>query len=155
MNKQTNKADNRMRRYIRITDESMWEKIDKIMEEPGYSKSFNKVINDALYFGLDELMRQLFEKEEVVEAERLVETNYIRRVDGVNEAYFLEIAKLLKELLINVTINKSLLSSLFNAKLRELNGESVSGKKFSEGRYAGTPEYQISYEVRGLRDLRN
>ena len=48
------KSDKRQRRYIRIRDQTLWEKIDRIMEEEKYRKSFNKVINDALYFGLDE-----------------------------------------------------------------------------------------------------
>ena len=91
----------------------MWAKIDRIMEEPQYAKSFNKVINAALYYGLDELMRRLFETEETVESAQVADKQYIRRVDGVNETYFLEIARLLKEVIVNVTINKSLLSSLF------------------------------------------
>ncbi len=56
------KSDKRQRRYIRIRDQTLWEKIDRIMEEEEYRKSFNKVINDALYFGLDELIRHLFER---------------------------------------------------------------------------------------------
>lgn len=91
----------------------MWAKIGRIMEEPQYAKSFNKVINAALYYGLDELMRRLFETEETVESAQVADKQYIRRVDGVNETYFLEIARLLKEVIVNVTINKSLLSSLF------------------------------------------
>ena len=100
-------------------------------------KSFNKVINDALYFGLDELMRHLFEPEETVETEqeRVLERKLIRRADGLNETYFMETAKLLQELIVNVTINKSMLSALFNAKARELNRKSVSGEKFTDGRY--------------------
>ena len=70
-------------------------------------------------------MRHLFESEETVKAElkRVLAKKLIRRVDGVNEADFLEITKLLKVVLINVTINKSLLSSLFNTKSREQNGD--------------------------------
>ena len=60
-------TDRSVRKFITIRDTELWEKIDKIMEEPKYAKSFNKVINDALYFGLDELMRHLFEPEETVE----------------------------------------------------------------------------------------
>lgn len=45
-------TDRRARRYITITDAALWEYIDKIMEHPDYDKSFNKVINSALLFGL-------------------------------------------------------------------------------------------------------
>lgn len=66
-------TDKRARRYIRIPDMDMWAKIDRIMEEPQYAKSFNKVINAALYDGLDELMRRLFETEETVESAQVAD----------------------------------------------------------------------------------
>ena len=152
MNRNKTTTENRQRRYIRITDEDMWAKIDKIMTLDKYSKSFNKVIVDALYFGLDDLLDRLFET--VEETERPTETKLVRRVNGVNEEYFWEIIKLLKELIIGVTINKSMLCSLYNERERALNKESVSGKKFSEGRYAETPDYLSDYEIRSLRGLR-
>ena len=67
----------------------------------------------------------------------------------------MDIGRQLKEVILNVTINKSLLSSLFNAKARELNGKSVSGGKFTDGRYSETPEYLSVYELAGIRDLRS
>lgn len=153
MDKKKAKTENRQRRYIRITDEDMWSKIDKIMTLEKYSKSFNKVIVDALYFGLDELISKLFETAEVIE-EKPVAAQLVRRADGLNEEYFWEIAKLLKELLIDVTINKSILCSLYNEREKTLNRGNVSGKKFSEGRYAETPDYLSDYEIRSLRALR-
>ena len=153
MDKEQTKTDNRMRRYIRITVGDMWAKIDKIMTLDKYSKSFNKVIIDALYFGLDELIARLFETVEEVE-DKPAGTKLIRRVDGLNEEYFSDIAKLLKELIIDVTVNKSILCSLYNERARALNKESVSGKKFAEGRYAETPDYLSDYEIRSLRSLR-
>ena len=44
-------TDNRCRRYIRITDEGSWSMIDEISAHDGYN-SFNKIINDALFYGL-------------------------------------------------------------------------------------------------------
>lgn len=44
---------------------SMWEYIDKIMTHPDYDKSFNKVINSALLFGLPELYKRLFDTVEI------------------------------------------------------------------------------------------
>lgn len=154
MEQEKEKSDHRMRCYIRITDADMWGKIDKIMTVEKYSKSFNKVINDALYYGLDELLRQLFEQVEIVEG-NIKETKLVRKVDGLNEEYFWELARLVREVVVNVTINKSILSSLFNAKADERNEKPVNGKKFAEGRYGETPEYLSDYEMRGLRDLRH
>ena len=152
----TRNKDKSIRKFITIRDTDLWEKIDRIMEEEKYNKSFNKVINDALYFGLDELMRHLFEREETIkeEQEKYRKQKLIRKLDGVNEVYFMEIAKLLKEVIINVIINKSLLSSIFNEKLSELNGEPVSGKKLKQGEYAETPKYLEDYEIEELKDLR-
>ena len=147
------KSDHRMRRYIRITDADMWAKIDKIMSVKKYSKSFNKVIIDALYYGLDELMSHLFERVEIAE-EGAEKTKLVRR-DGVNEEYFWKLSQLLREVIINVTINKSILSSLFNERANERNGKSVNGRKFVEGRYSDTPDYLTEYEMHGLRELKN
>ena len=44
---------------------SMWEYIDKIMTHPDYDKSFNKVINSALLFGLPILYKRLFDTVEI------------------------------------------------------------------------------------------
>lgn len=43
-------------RHIRIWDTILLEQIDKIMEYPEY-KSFSKVINDALFYGLPKTFR--------------------------------------------------------------------------------------------------
>ena len=48
-------------RHIRITDMDMLKQIDEIMERPQY-KSFSKVINDALFYGLPVLRKELFER---------------------------------------------------------------------------------------------
>ena len=79
MDRNKTKTENRQRRYIRITDEDMWAKIDKIMTLDKYSKSFNKVIVDALYYGLDALSDRLFGTAEV---ERSAGTNPGRQKTG-------------------------------------------------------------------------
>lgn len=148
----TRNTDRNVRKFITITDMGLWEKIEEIMTLPEYEKSFNKVINDALFYGLEELHRRLFERvEETTVGQTEVKT--VRRVDGVNEDYFSEVVKLLKEIILNETINKSILCSLFEAKNIELNGERVSGKNFREGKFRDTPDYLSKYELRALRDL--
>ena len=88
----------------------LWDKIDQIMTLPEYKNSFNKVINDALFFGLDLLIKSLFE---VVEEETESETRVklVRKRDGVNEEYFGRVINRLEEILLGVTINKSILCS--------------------------------------------
>lgn len=147
------KTDNRLRRYIRIEKESQWELIDKLMTLPEYKKSFNRVIVDALDYGLPLLFKSYFEVvEETVEQH--TETTTVRRIDGLNEDIFSQIVKLLKEIILNATINKSILCSLFEAKSLELNHERVNAKKFTDGAFRDTPEYLSAYEFRALRDLR-
>ena len=143
--------DRRQRRYIRIRDADMWNKIDKLMTLPKYSKSFNKIANDALYYGLDELLRRNFE---TVEEHAGQEQKFVRKIDGLNESFYWDIVKLLKEIIVNETINKSLLCSLFNTWVPELSGKDVSRKKFQEGRYSETPSYLSDFEIQGLRELR-
>lgn len=146
------KTDNRCRRYIRIEKASQWEMIDKLMTLPKYAKTFNGVIADALDCGLPILIETCFGSGEMLFEEQ-TEVKTVRRVDGVNEDYFSEVVKLLKEIILNETINKSILCSLFEAKNIELNGERVSGKNFREGKFRDTPDYLSKYELRALRDL--
>lgn len=52
----TRNTDRNIRKFITIRDMDLWDKIDQIMTLPEYKNSFNKVINDALFFGLDLLI---------------------------------------------------------------------------------------------------
>lgn len=146
-------TDRNVRKFITIKDVGLWEKIDRLMTLPEYEKSFNKVINDALFYGLEELCHRLF-SEDTETTERQAEEPNVKRMDGINEDYFSEVVKLLKEIILNETINKSILCSLFEARNLELNGERVSGKNFKEGKFRDTPAYLTKYELRALRDLR-
>lgn len=145
MEHQTNR---RCRRYIRIEKQSQWEMIDRLMELPMYKKSFNKVIADALDYGLPRLLNNDMQ-EESGEKEGKQDNQ-----DIVLELYLSKTVQLLKEIIINATINKSLLCSLFEARSLELNGERVSGKNFKEGKFRDTPQYLAAYEMRALQKLR-
>lgn len=145
-------TDKNVRKFITITDMSLWEKIDKIMTLPEYEKSFNKVINHALFYGLDTLYTSLFEQEEICN-EGGSEVRTVRRIDGLDDGYFLKVIRLLKEIIVNETINKSMLSALFRAKSRELNGEAVNGKLFGGGKLNETPECLERYELQSLAAL--
>lgn len=145
-------TDHNVRKFITIADMSLWAKIEAIMEIPAYSKSFNKVINEALFYGLPILYAKLFETvTEESESEKPV--HFVRRIDGANEAYFVDIVRLLKEVILNETINKSILCSLFEAKTLELSGKKISAQNFKDGKFRDTPDYLMAYELKALKDL--
>lgn len=150
--KATEKTDKNIRRFITIRDVDLCKKIDRIMTLPEYRKSFNKVINAALFYGLEELEKSLFEEIETVDEE--TSGKYIRRIEGINEEYFLRLLGRIEEVLLQATLNKSMLSSLYHAKAMELQGRPTSGQLFENGGYADTPDYLSAYEDRVLRRLR-
>ncbi len=149
--------DKRERRYIRITDTELWKYIDELMQLPKFAKSFNALINSALFYGLPLLRKKEFGtgEEEVMQEqkdEQIKEFSESRKeteeeLNGI-------IVQLLREIVLNETINKSMLSSLFNAQELEYGGFAVPAKKFRQGAFSDTPEYLESYENRGLRKLR-
>lgn len=145
-------SDKRARRYIRILDESSWNLIDEISTLEQYKKSFNKVINEALFLGLPLLHEKLFG---TVRLDENVKPQVTDSGSATELDCYEEIIRLLKELILNVTINKSILSSLFNVKDLELNGAKIPVKNFSKGAYASTPEYMEEFEINGLRKIGN
>ena len=60
----------RLRRYIRIADEEKWEIIDHLATLEKYKKSFNKIINDALDYGLPMLEQVEFGEVESISANK-------------------------------------------------------------------------------------
>ena len=142
-------------RHIRITDMSTMVQIDEIMEDPEY-KSFSKVINDALFYGLPILKNKLY-GEVTIDNEQ--HTSPRPQINGsrLDDELFNTIVKLLKETVLNVTINKSILSSLFNNTER-MNKAFGLGKDMNElyekGLMSDTPNYLYEYELEGLKKLR-
>lgn len=134
-----------VRKFITIKDVNIWEQIDQIMTLPEYEKSFNKVINDALFYGIEILFNELFKIEKPKPPENEMQSQN-------QEEQLLQIVRLLKEMIVNETINKSILCSLFQVKNLELNKRIISGKKFEEGYYRDIPEYLIQYELKALKE---
>ena len=69
------------RKFISISDMGKWERIDELMSMPKYEKSFNKVINEALDYGLPLLLKEAkgevtYESEEEKYDEKQVEMYY-------------------------------------------------------------------------------
>lgn len=143
-----------VRKFIRILDMEIWDKIDEIMTLPEYEKSFNKVINEALFYGMDTLHKQLFFKEEFENEVSLKQKEEsVKEIEKEREILS-QIIRLLKEMIVNETINKSILCSLFQVKNLELNHKTISGQKFEDGFYRDTPNYLVHYELKALKDLK-
>lgn len=144
-------TDNRCRRYIRITDEDSWRMIDEISTYGGYN-SFNKIINNALFYGLPILLDKVGGGM-VTEEERnsLIQP----RTNGrTQEEFYATLTRLLKETVLNVAINKSILSSLYNFISDKYLGEQCIIQKFNNGLLADTPEYLEQFEAEGIKNLR-
>lgn len=141
-------------RHIRITDMDMLKQIDEIMERPEY-KSFSKVINDALFYGLPVLRKELFGEVTIDEQPTPTRPQIIG--SRIDDELFDTIVRLLKETVLNVTINKSILSSLFHDiarvnKVLQLGND--MNEMYEQGLMSDTPDYLYDYETDGLKKLR-
>ena len=139
-------------RHIRIWDTILLEQIDKIMEYPEY-KSFSKVINDALFIALPKILERLEGKEEITLPEVEEPRCPVRQSIIIDEEFYGVIVRLLMEIVLNVVINKSILSSLFNGKCMEYKGCRVP-KLFEQGLMSDTPDNLEQFELEQLKKMR-
>ena len=140
-----------VQRHIRITDSELNAEIERLMQQPGY-ESANKVINDALYYGLPILTERIFGGS-VTEEERLALSK--PRESGSKEEEFYAVAtRLLKETALNAAINKSILSSLYNFVSDVIDAHTKEAKNLNSGLMSDTPEYLEQFEAEGIRNLR-
>ena len=100
-----------VQRHIRIADSEMNAQIERLMEQPGY-ESANKVINDALYYGLPILAEKVCG--DAVTQEERAALKAPRKSGSKEEEFYALAVRLLRESVLNATINKSILSSLYN-----------------------------------------
>ncbi len=138
-------------KHIRIADSDITKQINRIMELPEY-KSFNQVVNDALFYGLPILCEKLFGETKL--SEETTPPSQRQSFGGLDKKSFDVIVKLLKETVLNVTINKSILSSLFHGKSLEYKGCEVDAENFENGMISDTPDYLYDYELEGLKKMR-
>ena len=140
-----------VQRHIRIADSELNAEIERLMKQPGY-ESANKVINDALYYGLPILTEKIFGGA-VTEEERLALSK--PRESGSKEEEFYAVAtRLLKETALNAAINKSILSSLYNFVSDVIDPHTKEAKNLNSGLMSDTPEYLEQFEAEGIRNLR-
>ena len=140
-----------VQRHIRIADSEMNEQIDKLTKQPGY-ESANKVINEALFYGLPILAEKIC-GDSVTPEERAALTTP-RKSGSREEKFYAVVVQLLREAVLNVTINKSILSSLYNEKSEEIAKDRDRANRFDSGLMSDTPEYLERYEAEGIKKLR-
>ena len=152
-------TDRNVRKFITITDELKWEYIDRIMQRGEYKKSFNKVINDALDYGLPQLLKVAYgeieedglptdEPQEFAHAapQRIL-------VETIEDRVIAEIIDLLEEIVLNTSVNKSMIASLFNERAKNLYGYSVRPELFERGDMRDTPDYLAEHERMVLKRI--
>ena len=145
-------VDKAVDRHIRITDMYIMEQIDEIMEDPEY-KSFSKVINDALFYGLPILHNKLY-GEVTIDDEQPTPPRPQINGSRLDDELFDTIVKLMKETVINVTINKSMLSSIYHDLERVNKVLQLDNALYEKGLMSDTPDYLYEYELEGLKKLR-
>lgn len=138
-------------KYIRITDSDMADKINSLMQDGGYG-NFNKVISDALFYGLPILREKLVGG--VVTEEEQIALSKPRESGSREEEFYAVAIRLLREIALNGAINKSILSSLYNFIYEITDPRSKEAKAFYGGIMSETPEYLEQFEAEGLKNLR-
>ena len=77
-----------------------------------------------------------------------------RTSGSTKEEFYAVFTKLLSETVLNVAINKSILSSLYNFISDKYSDEQGIIQKFNNGLLADTPEYLEQFEAEGIKNLR-
>ncbi len=77
----------------------------------------------------------------------------VRQASIIDEEFYGVIVRLLREIVLNVVINKSILSSLFNGKCMEYKGCRVP-ELFEQGLMSDTPDYLEQFELEQLKKMR-
>ena len=134
-------------KHIRITDTQTANRIDALIAR---GSNFNKVVNDALFYGLPILYEKTVGGVTEVERRELTGEG---RTGTAEDAFYATLMRLLKEIVLNVTINKSILSSLYHAASAGLMGVKLK-ENFQSGLLSDTPEYLERYEAEGIKNLR-
>lgn len=144
-------TDRSVRKFITITDELKWEYIDRLQLLDKYKKSLNKVINDALDYGLPLLLKAEYgeiEEEQNPNPTNVEEPSSNPRivVETIDDRKVDEITDLLEEVILNSSLCRSMLSSLFNERAKSLYGYSIRPEQFENGDLRDTPDFLSGHE---------
>ena len=96
-------TDRNARKFITIVDDFKCEHIARLMEKDEYKDDFNKVINDALDYGLPQLLKVAYGEIEEGGLPSTEPQGYELIVNDFDSDKLAEIAGLLEEVLLNAT----------------------------------------------------
>ncbi|MGN0783850.1 MAG: hypothetical protein ACI4M0_05875 [Christensenellales bacterium] len=139
-------TDRYARKFITIVDDFKCEDIARLMETDEYKDDFNKVINDALDYGLPQLLKVAYGEIEEDGLPSVQPQGYELLVNDFDSDKLAEILDLFEEVLLNATLNKSMVASLFNEKTKRLGGQTVKPDSFESGVLSTTPPYLAEHE---------
>ncbi len=97
-------------------------------------KNRNSVLNDALDIGVPILYARIFGKETKVPSEQ--SSPHSPKVGRELK----ELRKVIDDLFIEMAVQETLLAALFNAKVAELDGETVNAENLRDGSLCDLPE---------------
>ena len=152
MGRKLNQKDHKASIYFRLRDEDNWLIMDRLMLFPEYEKNRAKLINDSLTIGLPLLLREKEDGKIMLEEEPSGGEKTSVVMPESYEADNRELKRLLSEIVINTSLNKSMLSGLFNVKESEIANPTVR-KKFSEGLLNNTPDCLFDTEIDMLKEI--
>ena len=143
------------RQFIRITDVDMLEIIEALL--PHYD-SFNALANDALRYGLplllsEKMPKQITLADEPEEEEQSRQEQSAQCYENAIDPRIDEVIRLLSEIVMNTTLEKLMVSGLFNAKIQELENTPKLASRLSRGLYNNTPDCLYNTEIDMLKDM--
>ena len=130
------------RQYISVNEVDMLRIIEQLLP---YYKSFNQLANEALRLGLPLLLESKLDTTIRLEEEH--NEPRPQEIMTVPDERIELMIRLMQEIVMNTTISKSLICSLFNAKNKELQEQVVSPRNFECGYMRDTPNFMMKYEV--------
>ena len=133
----------------------MLESIEELL--PQY-KSFNALINDALKYGLPLLLKEKTNKQITLADEPIEEKSPRQELvsQGYNNALdprIDEVIRLLSEIVMNTTLDKLMLSGLYNAKIQELESKPKLANRLLRGLLNSTPDCLYDTEIDMLKEM--
>ena len=138
--------------YFRLRDEDNWLIIDRLMTLPEYERNRAKLLNDALSIGLPLLLEEKENGKITLPAvnEDSVPIRIRRRKGSVADDK--EIKGLLSEIVMNSSLNKSMLSALFNLKEKEISNPILAGR-FKHGELNNIPDCLFDTQIDMLKEI--
>lgn len=143
-------VNKKSRQYISIQDQTVWEQIEQLLP---YYTTFNKLINDALNYGVPMLMDAKTKPITYEDVAPPVQPQMQKIPGEILDPKIDEVIYLLKEIVLDTSIQRKMINGLFNVKEIELGGGIPNAVRFTQGKYNSTPDCLFEEEINALKDL--